>query len=189
MQFEENPDLILDATKNYLIYFLLQNNDVVYVGQTTQNVLRPFAHKDKIFNSVAIIYQTEDKDELDKLEEFYIKKYTPKYNKVFNQDGYANEVVNDLFQLEKIRNFSRYYFTREEINKMLRKDGLCELSKKEYKKLPYLGFNTFEKLTLMDPLSYMKLMKLRIQPIQLTKKSKINFSDTVNEILISMGAR
>lgn len=74
MIFEEKEDLTLDATRNWIIYFLIKNKEVVYVGQSTQNVLRPFSHKDKDFDTVKIIYQGEDKNLLNQNEEFYIKK-------------------------------------------------------------------------------------------------------------------
>lgn len=187
MQFEEKPDLLLDATKNYLIYFLLKDNDVVYVGQTTQNLLRPFAHKDKIFDKIAIIYQTENKQVLNDIEEFFIKKYSPKYNKVFNPDGYANQVITDFAEIEKIKHFSNYFMNREQVNNLLKEHGLSELSKRDFRKLKKLGFKYFHNLVMMDPHSFLQLMKIRVQPNNIiAKRYKKNFSETVKSILTEM---
>jgi len=183
MQFEEESDLILDARKNYLIYFLLKDKEVVYVGQTTQNVIRPFSHKDKIFDSVAIIYQSEDKDKLNEIEEFYIKKYCPRYNKTFNSENYANQVITDLEEIETLKSFTKYFMTREQINQKLRENDLYELSKKEYKLLKYKGYVVDKGLTLMDPKSLLELMKTRVFPPQKVKKRHEKFSETVDRIL------
>ena len=183
MLFEEEPDLILDATKNYLIYFLLNDNDVVYVGQTTQNLLRPFTHKDKIFDKIAIIYQTEDKQVLNDIEEFFIKKYSPKYNKVFNPDGYSNQVITDFAEIETLKSFKKYFMTRQQINQKLRENNLYELSRKEYKLLQHKGFIVDKQLTLMDPKSLLKLMKTRVFPPQKRKRYKEKFNETVDKLL------
>ena len=183
MLFEEEPDLILDAKKNYLVYFLLKDKEVVYVGQTTQNVIRPFSHKDKIFDSVAVIYQSEDKEKLNEIEEFYIKKYSPRYNKTFNSESYANQVITDLEEIETLKSFTKYFMTREQINQKLRENGLYELSRKEYNLLKYKGYIIDKKLTLMDPKSLLRLMKTRVFPPQKVKKRKEKFNETVDRIL------
>jgi len=186
MIFEEDSDLVLDATKNYLIYFLLKDKEVVYVGQTTQNVMRPFAHKDKIFDSVAIIYQAEDRENLNEVEEFFIKKYCPKYNKTFNAENYANEIITDVTEIETLKSFSKYFMTREQINERLKENGLYVLSKKEYKLLQYQGFIVDNKLTLMDPKSLLKLMKTRVLPPQKRKsrkQKKYDFDKFIEDVL------
>ena len=186
MQFEEKADLVVDATKDYLIYFLLKENDVVYVGQTTRNLLRPFAHKDKIFDSVAIIYQAEDRELLNEVEEFYIKKYSPKYNKVFNPDGYANQVITDYAEIEKIKQLSSYFMNLEQVNEQLKEHGLYELTKRDYKRLKKMGFKFFNNLVMMDPHSFLRLMKMQVQPSKFIKRHKMNFSETVESILKDM---
>lgn len=80
---ENNSDIItLPNYKKVFIYFLLNGNEVVYVGQTKQGIARPLSHKDKDFNTIKILYCKED--ELDKLEDKYIMKYRPVYNKACN---------------------------------------------------------------------------------------------------------
>lgn len=82
MKFEEENTLLVSAMPCCFVYFLIDNNDVVYVGQTTQGIVRPFSQKDKQFDSVRIMLCK--KEELDILEDKFIKKYTPKYNKCYN---------------------------------------------------------------------------------------------------------
>lgn len=186
MKFEETPDLILDARKNYLIYFLLLGGDVVYVGQTTQNMLRPFAHKDKIFDSVAIIYQSEDKEELNANEEFYIKKYSPKYNRVFNPDGYANGVITECYEIEKLKELTQYCMTMKELNKKLGLENVPVLTKREFKNLKKYGFKFYEGLIVLDPKSYLRLIKSRLVPKRKRMKAYSSFSETVDRIVLEL---
>lgn len=80
MKFNEPNSIKLDKLSDTLIYFLLdKENNVIYVGQTTQGIFRPLMHKDKDFEYIRIIQCSSS--ELDILENFYILKYTPKYNK------------------------------------------------------------------------------------------------------------
>lgn len=64
-----------------LIYFLIDvNNEVVYVGKTLHEYSRPFAHiNDKVFEKITVLRCNES--ELDYLEDKFIMKYQPKYNK------------------------------------------------------------------------------------------------------------
>lgn len=65
------------------VYFLLQDEDVVYVGQTTSGIIRPISHlNDKVFNFIKIIYC--ERENLGKMEHKYILKYNPLYNKTKN---------------------------------------------------------------------------------------------------------
>lgn len=80
MRFNELNSIRLNKLSDTLIYFLLnKEGDVVYVGKTTSGVFRPLMHKNKNYEFIEII-QCEA-CELDSLENYYILKYTPKYNK------------------------------------------------------------------------------------------------------------
>lgn len=86
MKFNETDKPIL-TVKNYsgcLVYFLLQDGEVVYVGQTAHGLSRPFSHHDKVFDEVKILFC--EPEELDLIEDKYIQKYKPRYNK---QSNYA----------------------------------------------------------------------------------------------------
>ena len=64
------------------IYFLCKDKEVVYVGQTTQGILRPLSHTDKDFDEI-MIYKCSEED-LDCMENEFILKYQPIYNKSLN---------------------------------------------------------------------------------------------------------
>lgn len=60
------------------VYFLIDNGEVVYVGQTTAGIARPMAHRDKQFDS---FYMKKCKPSLlSQRETEMILKYRPKYN-------------------------------------------------------------------------------------------------------------
>lgn len=84
MKFNEaNKNIINFEVKTFsAIYFLLFHNEVVYVGQTTQGIIRPLSHKDKVYDSIKIL--PTDESSLDYAEDFFISKYVPKYNKSRN---------------------------------------------------------------------------------------------------------
>lgn len=87
MIFEEKFDYVMQINHGFkskiFVYFLIQDEEVVYVGQTTKGIIRPISHlNDKIFNSIRIMY-CETKN-LGKLEHEYILKYNPLYNKTKN---------------------------------------------------------------------------------------------------------
>jgi len=83
--------------KRFLIYFLLKGNEVVYVGQTKRGILRPFSHNDKVFDTIKILHCNEE--DLCVLEDRYIDKYKPKYNKTIN--------LASNYPLKKARNLIR----------------------------------------------------------------------------------
>jgi hypothetical protein len=61
------------------VYFLVQDDEVVYVGKTTQPIpVRPLSHDDKEFNR--IFYTECDSRSLSDVETSWIKKLQPKYN-------------------------------------------------------------------------------------------------------------
>lgn len=65
-----------------IVYFLLHNNKVVYVGQTRSEWpgrIREHLKTDKNFDQV--YYIQVRRHEVDSLERYYIKKFKPKYNK------------------------------------------------------------------------------------------------------------
>lgn len=97
MKFEEkNAKKYLRQTgkEQGYIYFLMDKDEVVYVGQTKCGILRPLAHKDKQFDS---FYMKKCKiDLLDKRETEMILKYQPKYN-----GNFIN--TKDLMSISRLR--------------------------------------------------------------------------------------
>ena len=63
------------------IYFLLQDDDIVYVGQSRTTILSRLAHHltDKRFNRVTVLQYPSDYD-FDTEEAEYIWQLQPKYN-------------------------------------------------------------------------------------------------------------
>lgn len=61
------------------VYFLLQDNKIVYVGQSKNSITRITTHKQRIpFNKVFIMFVHESM--LTEVERLYIKKFCPQYN-------------------------------------------------------------------------------------------------------------
>jgi len=81
MNIEESFDFEFKIEKEnkVFIYFLFNNESLVYIGKTINGFSRPFSHYDKIFNKIKVIFCK--KDELDLLETKYICKYKPQYNR------------------------------------------------------------------------------------------------------------
>lgn len=85
MKFEEKDFIDLTNIPTTFIYFLVQNQNVVYVGQTTKGLSRVYEHlSSKQFSNIYVI--PCDKSDLDYLEDFYIFKYAPIYNKQPNRE-------------------------------------------------------------------------------------------------------
>lgn len=96
MIFEEKNFISIEEYKKVFIYFLIKNDEVVYVGKTTQGIFRPLSHRNKDYDKINIIYCDVDKS--DKLESYYILKYKPKYNKELNYNSFytMNMVVKKI---------------------------------------------------------------------------------------------
>lgn len=78
-KFDETNAVTVEILESCFIYFLIKDGEVVYVGQTSVGISRPLSHKDKVFNEIKLIYC--ERGDLDRLEDKYIKKYDPIYNK------------------------------------------------------------------------------------------------------------
>ena len=120
MKFNDDKDAItVPKYQNCFVYFLLKGGEVVYVGQTKNGIERPFSHKDKDFDEIKIIYCEET--DVDAVEDGFIKKYTPDYNK---QRNYFTQ-----WSLLKVRNCIRKAtgisnFTIPKLKKILRELGI-----------------------------------------------------------------
>ncbi len=94
MLFSEKEDFTMPSLPNKMIYFLIDNGEVVYVGKTENGLFRPLSHKDKKYDTIKIIFV---KGNVNELEGEFIAKYTPKYNRVIS--GY----ISFRLAKEKIR--------------------------------------------------------------------------------------
>lgn len=70
------------------VYFLIKNNEVVYVGQSTNVLNRIQGHKDKDYDQA--FYIECEKDSLLELETKYIIAFTPKMNKTLLSEIHMN---------------------------------------------------------------------------------------------------
>jgi hypothetical protein len=94
----ERPFVLQDVEKDFAIewkleppqiiigvYFLIQDSEIVYVGQSTNVMTRLLQHKNKEWNGWFCVEC--DMEELTCLEDHYILKFLPKYNKtIFSTD-------------------------------------------------------------------------------------------------------
>ena len=95
---EEKATLFNNKYSKSCIYFLLQNNKVVYVGKTLNGKLRINKHKnEKIFDEIYIIKCK--KNELSEIEDYYMMKYKPKYNLLSN--NYRKNIITIYNELRK----------------------------------------------------------------------------------------
>lgn len=67
-------------SKRCLVYFLLNDSEVVYVGKSTTGLARVFQHllSSKVFTHYVV--QSCSRSDLDGLEKAYIRMFNPKYN-------------------------------------------------------------------------------------------------------------
>ena len=134
---EEKCETITVKNKTF-VYFLLENDIVVYVGQTRRGIIRPLSHKDKIFDTIKILYC--DKSELDFLEDKYISKYIPKYNKTLE--------LSSMYSLMRARNKIRkettvYDFSIPDLKEIIKKLNISPITR-DFKY--YIKIRDYEKI-------------------------------------------
>lgn len=102
------------------LYFLMDGDEVVYVGQTRSFHQRIYQHKNgeastpaKVFNRVK--YEVMDINELNKAEAWHMLKHMPKYNRQLRLKGQLNMLrrLAGQFNDEEFDTLTR--FVREQI--------------------------------------------------------------------------
>lgn len=92
-----------DNHKNKYIYFLKENDVIVYVGQTTATYVdkcnRPNSHTDKEYDSFDII-ELDPSEDINLAEAFYIMKHKPKYNKAISVSKEMLMVLKFVFKTD-----------------------------------------------------------------------------------------
>ena len=84
MKFEEEHESIRTFTnrKFPVIYFLLDGEDVVYVGQSVKGLQKIYHHPSKVYDSIKVMpIKGECIHLMDEIEDGFIMKYKPKYNR------------------------------------------------------------------------------------------------------------
>ena len=140
MKFEESKFLDLTDTPTTFIYFLLDDDEVVYVGQTTRGLARVYAHiRDKHFTKFYIIEHSIE--ELDYWEDYYIFKYHPKYNKRpnFSCNFSMQRVVHKINEMYTTSIF-QYKMTKPKLKKILKE---LNIKPREYDNELYIGIDDF----------------------------------------------
>lgn len=93
------------------VYLLINNDEVVYVGQTKSGLKRIMQHSNKDFNKYSFIEIPPN--ELDYYEDIYIMKYQPKYNNFYSfkrmsVDSCYNKLKYPLKRKINIKQFEDY---------------------------------------------------------------------------------
>lgn len=121
---------IITSNKDKYIYFLLKDDELIYIGKSNRNLLQRLnSHiKDKDFNDVYVRAVNGVKS-LDKYEKKWIEKYRPKLNKEFIFNGITYDIF-DLKTEEKITG------TKQELIELLKTnkhtlDGLLNENRKK----------------------------------------------------------
>ena len=149
MRFSETGSNIktIPNITDSLIYFLLDDDEVVYVGQTQHGLRRPFQHFDKWFDEIKFFHCQQE--ELDYWEDHYIQKYKPVYNKQFNRKMHKGlHRVRDLIRKYKFPKYTLWDLKAvlKELAIVPQRDtysGTVTITFEEYKAvMRYLGINT-----------------------------------------------
>ena len=144
MKFEETDYIDLTDTPIIFVYFLVYNNDVVYVGQTTRGLARVYTHAySKKFNKIYVIEC--DEEELDYLEDHYIFKYKPIYNKRpnFKCNFSLSRIVHELNKQYKSGVFD-YKITKPKVKKMIKE---LKIKPREYDGENYINIEDYQMIT------------------------------------------
>jgi len=81
-----------------IIYFLYDDDELVYIWQSANWMSRPLSHSDKKYNRLVLYKAPEDKIYRENVELSLIDKYRPKYNKF---------IWNNLYILSKQEFFNK----------------------------------------------------------------------------------
>lgn len=115
--------------KNFCVYFLIQREQIVYVGSTNSLSIRMEDHRrnGKVFDKYFVI-NCKTKDESLELEKYYIKSINPYFNKTHcdrtkiddNLDIFENAptLVDDVLKYEKQKVEVKKYVDNLELTKV-----------------------------------------------------------------------
>lgn len=143
MKFNEPKYGIVQDVRKGLIYFLIKNEEVVYVGQTHNGFYRVYEHTDKDYDIA--YYIDYDVDDLDKVEGEYIIKYQPKYNKMLNNSYIKlhgirqrlNRTIRSVYEEAGLR---YKYITSKKVMQLLQHE---KIKIHEYELESYVYFEDF----------------------------------------------
>lgn len=138
MKFNEAQYEFMRVDKEYLsvIYFLLKDSHVVYVGRSTNGLGVAFNHPKKDYDTV--VYRWCNPEELEREQDRYILKYNPVYNTI------VNSRYTEIYIKNRIKEYTgKQRITVHDVRKLIRASGV---KLKYYKGKEFLlqdDFNTF----------------------------------------------
>lgn len=105
----------VESIKECCVYFLINDNDIVYVGFTTDLNYRLKTHKvNKVFDKFYDIKVEDIKSGL-MLEKYYIQKFKPAYNVVHNENCIRKKTEPRKIKISPIINS-----TKSEVSKLIK---------------------------------------------------------------------
>lgn len=129
MKFEEKNFRKLEKVSDIFVYLLIKNGEVIYVGQTQNGIISPYKHKyNKDFDDIYLIECKEN--ELDYLQDKYIKKYCPIYNRDLNKK------VN--YSLTRIRTKIKEIYPEFDLRKVKKIVSILEIPTFKVKNVIYV---------------------------------------------------
>jgi hypothetical protein len=101
----EGNSKLFELKENGYIYFLFKDGVIVYVGQTySLTTKRPYAHTDKSYDKI-MVYEIQDRTQLNALESYLIYKLNPFYN---NHPGqYGQDKLKNVLMLMEHQNTNK----------------------------------------------------------------------------------
>ena len=78
---------LMKVTGRHFVYVLEKNQNVVYVGRSSNLYSRLVSHKSKKYFDVIMLYEYTDKGQCSDCEYFGIKHYKPMLNKIWVTKG------------------------------------------------------------------------------------------------------
>lgn len=139
MKFEEDRNITtVPNVCKPIIFFLLDDGEVVYIGQSKNGLRSAYQDTTRVFDSVSFF--TCEEDELDKIQADMILKYQPRYNRTLPGRIY--------FSFRKTRELVRQdpsfkTFSLFDLKKMIKKIGLTVYA---FDGVSYINAESFEKI-------------------------------------------
>lgn len=111
------------------IYFLIQDDEIVYIGQSVHipNRLKTHQGGEKVFNKVFFVECSGN--DLDELEKHYIRSFTPKLNKKLYRTSRAWRVKKEKVDKAAIRAAEK---ERKRLEKLTRLEEIERWSREQY---------------------------------------------------------
>lgn len=139
MKFEESGAIVLPNPGKYLIYFLLDGDEVVYIGKTSRSIFW-IPNCTLHFSSVAVI-PAEPKT-IDSMLGKYVLKYMPKHNNILKGHVSLDTAKAKIRKLSGNKNYSKRDLIKDikelGINIELFNNGTMFIAPEDFDKICFL---------------------------------------------------